>query len=81
MKRLMTSIEHEKHGLIPVTASNSRDFRENMSVDVRKRLTLASMVVVMAKPPGRPEKMLERDLDESWHAPAQSAAPAFTGTD
>jgi hypothetical protein len=52
-----------------------------MLAEMEKRLTLASMVVVMAKPPGRPEKVLEMDLDKSWHAPAQRVAPAFAGTD
>lgn len=38
------------------------------------------MVVVMAKPLGRPENVLPMVLNESWHAPVQSAALAFAGT-
>jgi hypothetical protein len=51
-----------------------------MTVEIRKRLTLASMIVVIAKFPGRPGKVLEMDLDESWHAPVQSVVLAFAGT-
>jgi hypothetical protein len=43
-------------------------------------LTLASMVVVMAKPLGRPENVLQMVVNERWHAPVQSAALSFAST-
>ena len=47
------------------------------------RITLASIVIAMAKSAGRPWEMLEMDLEESWesfHALATSKSRVFAGT-
>jgi hypothetical protein len=56
-------------------------YEANMILGIRKKLTLASIVGVNAKPSNRPGKVLEMLLDESWHAPAEDVALAFAGTD
>ena len=63
--------EHEKDALITAGASNFGKLRNRY--DCRdKRPTLASMVVIVVKPAGRPGEMLEMLemlLDESLHTP------------
>ena len=79
MKRIERGGGHEKYALVNAAASNSEILREHTCRE-KTALTLASMLVVMAKPLGRPENVLQMVVNERWHAPVQSAALCFAST-